>query len=395
MLWPHPPAATPKGAAKVIHPAAPPPAASVVQLPTGCGCTSEAMEYSPLQISAQEPVKVTKPFSGGNITMGGIAGSCWMSLDEMILWNGHQLVRYNRAAGPDVPIPGTEDAFSGKHWVSIVALSPDGRWLVWAGGVDGHSTWVATSIDGTERREWPRAESITTPAIAWMQDSQHWVELSTPETKISAGRWEGHPDNMRARVYSLDAEDIQDFSLRLEIPDPGFILPTNCDRTTEFLFTSDGHAWLSKNRQTCSSGAATAPYSREDVYQILPGPTVWTLHKCSIYPKADPMHWMFDSPTRSPDGNWIVWRNYIPNGKDDWRLMLSRPDGSDMREIYQGDTSSGGQVEWSPDSRQIAFTDNGPLGLVTMKLEVAAAARLLTKGPFSTAAPRTLLARRR
>jgi Tol biopolymer transport system component len=82
--------------------------------------------------------------------------------------------------------------------------------------------------------------------------------------------------------------------------------------------------------------------------------------------------------------------------------MLSRTDGSEMQTIYQSDTSSGVQPEWSPDSRQIAFTDNGPLGIVTLKIdEVTAGAqpcssnqianRVKSPGKFPVAPAKPLL----
>lgn len=297
--------------------------------------------------------------------MGQITGSCWLSSDAMIAWDSNKISIFDRATQRVTPIIGTETVVSGKHWVTIASLSPNGHWLVWAGGEDGHSTWEAVTTDGAEHRQWPRDEGIVTPAVAWMQDNTHWVELCDPETHVNERAWQRRPNSMRARVYSLATSDIQDFPLRLDKPDPNFNLPPNCGKTAEFIFTRDGHAWLSQNWQFCCLSDGKKPCSRDDVYELLPGSGVWTLHKSSVYPVADQERWMFDAPTRSPDGNWIVWRNYTPNGRDRGRLMLSRTDGSDMQEIgFAGDG-----VEWSPDSHQIAFNDGGPLGIVTLKLD--------------------------
>ena len=338
-----------------------------------------------------------------SLEMGSITGSCWMSQDDMISWNGHELTVFNRKTQQATPMPGAETVVSGKHWVSIAALSPDSRWLVWAGGEDGHSTWEAITTDGAEHKQWPRDEAISTPAIAWMQDNKHWVELCNPETQVNAREWRSQPNNLRARVYSLDMPNIQEFPLHLETPNQAFILPPNCGKTAEFIFTKDGHAWLSQNWQTAPTAQGDGRCSREDIYELLPGSSSWTLHKSFVYPVADQERWMFDSAARSPDGQWIAWRNYAPTGKDKLRLMLSRTNGSEMQMIYQSDTSSGVQPEWSPDSRQIAFTDNGPLGIVTLKIsEVTAAARpcspsqiasgVKTTGKFPVAHSQTLVA---
>ena len=335
---------------------------------SGSPCTMATSAPAQAAYSDLEKFTITSyPYS---LQMGSLAGSCWMSSDAMISWSGGNLAIFDRATQRVTPIPGTETVLSNKHWVSIAALSPDGHWLVWAGGEDGHSTWDAISTDGAEHRQWPRDESIGTPDVAWMQDSRHWVELRNPETRISAMAWQTQPNNMRVKVYSLDTSDTQEFPLRLESPDPIFNLLPNCSKASaEFIFTKDGHAWLSQNWQTCNNDVL---YSRDDVYELLPGADEWTLHKSSIYPKADPDRRMFDFPARSPDGNWIAWCNYAATGKDKPRLMLSRTDGSDMQIIYQSDSTSVIEPEWSPDSRQIAFStnvNNGPFGIVTLDLD--------------------------
>ncbi len=372
-------------------------AASLLNAPCKAVPLNEALPSTP----AVEKFTITS--SPCSIELGQLAGSSWISQDEMVSWDGHELIRFDRATQQATPIQGTESVLSGKHWVSIVSASPDGHWLVWAGGEDGHSTWNAISIDGSKHRQWQRDESITTPAVAWMQDNRHWVELRVPETQIAPKQWQGHSDNMRARVYSLDSPDVQDFPLQLETPDPSFILPCNCGKNSGFLFTADGRAWLTQDWQTCLPGEDGRPNSREDVYELLPSATTWKLHKSFVYPKADQDRWMFDSAVRSPDGNWIAWRNYAPTGKDKLRLMLSRTDGSAMQTIYQSDSQSGIEPEWSPDSRQIAFTDNGPLGIVTLKLDTIIARVLAcspskiarrseTPGKFPVAHLQTLLA---
>lgn len=349
----------------------------------GTPCTPSAPAQTPVSAAVAE--RFTKGPLSFSLEMDSITSSCWMSQDDMISWNGNRLVVFNGVTQQATPIPGTETVFSGKHWASIASLSPDSHWLVWAGGEDGHSTWDAVSTDGTEHRQWPRDESISTPAVAWMQDNKHWVELRTPETKVSAGKWRSQPDNRRVKIYDLDTPDVQEFPLRLETPDPAFLLLCNCGKTSEFIFTKDGRAWLSENWQTAPTVQGDGRCSREDVYELLPGPDAWTLRKSFIYPVADPERWTFDSPARSPDGQWIAWRNYAPTGKDKLRLMLSRTDGSEMRVLYQSDTSSGVEPEWSPDSRQIAFTDNGPLGIVTVKVDDLIA-RAPTCSPDRTAA---------
>jgi|GEM_PF-3383036 len=375
------------------------PAAFLGTVDTPCTSSASSQEL----VSVVPSAKFVQKPPNFSLEMGSITSSCWISQDTMISWNGHELTVFNRETQQATPMLGAETVVSGKHWVSIAALSPDSHWLVWAGGEDGHSTWEAMTTDGAEHRRWPRDEAISTPAIAWMQDSKHWVELCNPETKISAKEWRTQPDNLRARVYSLDTLDVQDYPLRLGSPDPNFILPPNCGKTAEFIFTKDGHAWLSQNWQVAPTLQGNGQCSREDVYEILPSSSGWSLRKSFVYPVADSEHWMFDSPARSPDGNWIAWRNYAPNGQDKLRLMLSRTDGSDMQVIYQSETSSGVEPEWSPDSRQIAFTDNGPLGIVTLKLDEAiaktppcssgkVAGHFKGQGKFPVARPQTLVA---
>ncbi len=334
--------------------------------------------------------------------MDSIAGSCWMSEDDMIFWNANQLQVFSRKTQQAVPIAGTSVDSTGKYLACGASLSPDGRWLVWAGAEDGHATWDAVTTDGTEHRQWPRVESTSIYAVSWMQDSTHWVEICCPKTKLNASLWREHPENMQARVYSTATPRAESYPLYLETPEPEFTPPANHGGMGEFIFTQDGRAWLSRNWQGSPTQQLGGPCSREDVYELVPGHDAWTLHRSYIYPSADRSRYVFDSPKRSPDGNWIAWRNYAPDGRDKLRLMLSRTDGSGMQEIYQSDTNQGVEPQWSPDSRQIAF-DTATMGIITLKIDPViaqspscspgkAVARVLPPGKFPVAPVSRLLA---
>lgn len=53
-----------------------------------------------------------------------------------------------------------------------VSVSPDGKWLLWYGGLQ----WTALSLEGTDELHWRQPSPLQNPA-AWMPDGRHWVEL--------------------------------------------------------------------------------------------------------------------------------------------------------------------------------------------------------------------------
>jgi len=205
---------------------------------------------------------------------------------------------------------------------------------------------------------------------------------------------------MRVRVYSLDTSDVEDHPLRLEAPDPAFILTT----ISHFLFTTDGRAWLSSGVWISGTSElvdgvlrAVELSARAGFYELRPGPDAWLLRRESSVLLGKPSEvGMFDECARSPDDNWLAWRHYASDGKGSRQLIISRPDGSEMRAVYEGDGWS--NPEWLPDSRHISFVGNGDLytlALDTLKAKQPVASanaqkprwQPLARGPFLTALP--------
>ena len=227
-------------------------------------------------------------------------------------------------------------------------LSPDGRWLLWRTRIQGQPTWETMTLQGTQRRQWPRAtgDDNTDGGVGWMQDSAHFVEIS--QEPGNSGEWK-----MRARVFSMDTPTVQEFPL--VPPHSGFLLPPF--PSSEVLFTGDGRGWV-------------MGWGSEQ-YEIIPGPQTWSLRPARLLTAAAPTEG--DGSTASdcslsPSGRWVVWNDYTSgqtsNGTT-WRtrINISRPDGSEAQTIFESSVRPACGLlfgpHWTPDEQNIVIHWHG------------------------------------
>lgn len=186
------------------------------------------------------------------------------------------------------------------------------------------------------------------------------------------------------------------------------MLPILCTNA-QFTFTQDGRAWVSIFWDTAGP-SPQFPFEgpRLDAYELIPGQWTWTLHnKSAVSLGARDEVGSSDECVRSPDDNWLIWRNYASDGKGPMRLVLTRTDGSDAQVIQISPEGQNlGHIHWTPDSQHVAFYQNNGMYRITLAdLEAKADARQLhsqkqiagrfkTSGSFPTASSRTLLASR-
>lgn len=217
---------------------------------------------------------------------------------------------------------------------SATQLSPDGRWLLWPSGSQRQPTWLAMTLDGTERREWPRH----TGGAGWMRDGIHFVEVVEG---VSQGIW-----IRSAYVYSLETSTVQDFPL--EAPQRCMFF---CFPTCAVLFTTDGHGWL-MNRFG-------------ERWEIVPGPQVWVMHNAPLLTTSPAGDKLAVDSALSPSGDWLVRRDNSDCKAARTRISISRPDGSEEQTILDTGSplSSGSRYafdpEWTPDERGIIFHWSG------------------------------------
>jgi len=258
------------------------------------------------------------------------------------------------ATGKKVSLERLNDEFKSRE-VSYnpweISLSQDGKWLAFPAGTKKEPTWVAVTPDGTERREWPRkiSDDGSNGKGAWMCDGDHFVEFSQRMV-------DGHFAYF-ATVCSLSAEGVQEYSVT---PAPGMIMLPPLPNA-QFRFTTDGHAYLI-DPAARDTGAGVAAYA--DYLELVPGQDKWSLQKSSALIASTP-----ELPVRgpseialSPDGNWIAWRNNSNSKTEPAQLIISHPDGTGARSVFQS-SKSFWDFGWSADGTQITFKWDGDGGI--------------------------------
>ena len=257
---------------------------------------------------------------------------------------------------------------------ALTRLSPDGKWLLWPSGDEEKPTWIASTLDGTESREWPRHTSISNPAVAWMQDSTHWVELSMAEVWAPDGRSSGlRSDDTRVRVYSLGLPDVPEFPLQMEkkpasLTEGADTMQQVCFFSSDFSFTTDGHAWvtsvaLSESLKVEEGVVKHLPaFPEANHYQLLPGSKRWVLRATHAalgpakFGRPGEYAGVPDFCYLSPDDSWMLWQHRLPQSSSGERvdqLFLCRTDGSEQRIVYQGSPCC--SVEWMPGGHGFSF----------------------------------------
>jgi len=362
--------------------------------------------------AAQTPTRVQNWLSGYNPWFGEeILGSHWVSSHEMVtLIPGTLHLTYldintGRQAPLDVInswVDHRRQSLNG-YGSALTRLSPNGKWLLWPSGDAEKPTWIASTLDGAQSREWPRHTSIGNPAVAWMQDSTHWVELSMAEVWATDGRTCGlRSDDTRARVYSLTSSDVQEFPLQMEkkpsaSTEGADTMQQVCFSTSDFSFTTDGHAWVTsvalsdsiKIEDRVVKHLPTFPEA--NCYQILPGPERWALRAthATLGPAKfwKPGEWagIPDFCYRSPDNSWLLWQHRLPRSSPDEgvdQLILCRIDGSEQQIVYQGAPCR--KEEWMPGGHGFSFViPVVPVGISETKLYTVSIEQMEGKRPFS------------
>ena len=104
--------------------------------------------------------------------------STWLNPNQVVnVQSGTEnLAVFNLDTGKQTPLDPVNALYQHQEVYKnpfAIRTSPDGRWLLWPSGSDAKPTWAAVSLDGQERREWPRTTFLGQPDVAWMQDSRH------------------------------------------------------------------------------------------------------------------------------------------------------------------------------------------------------------------------------
>lgn len=120
----------------------------------------------------------------------------WRSDHEVLFLRSGRLISVDTRTGAQDEFPALQKLLL-KGWAGAASpavpsrVSPDGKWLLWAGGTSSRPLWIAATLDGAKTVERPRNVQPDS-AVAWMADSRRWVELA----------WAYN--DLHALVHSLD-----------------------------------------------------------------------------------------------------------------------------------------------------------------------------------------------
>lgn len=311
--------------------------------------------YAPLVVSPPKYIPSTYPSTTPYNPL-------WLSPTQLINPEGQRVSVIDTVTGHETPlddinavIEEREKTNAGRHEMSFspsfLRLSPDGRWLLWPSGTREHPTWQAMAVDGAKHREWDNSTPNRggSSEIAWMRDSSRWIEVGE--------RTEQGQSRDFVRVYGIDTPDVHEFPLK-RVPKPLEFLPVSA----QFIFTTNGHAWMVASTGGITSAQPGVIVSNVEYYELLPGPDVWTLRHTSLQMQAVRSGAASNQFELSPDGHWLVWRDNSDYANKRTRLILSRPDGSAPRTLFES-TKSLSFPHWTPDEQKIVFRwdGNGPI----------------------------------
>ena len=261
-----------------------------------------------------------------------------------------------------------DDLNAVKH-VSVPQISPDGAWVVYIiTEVDvkadvSHSDIWLTRWDGSETAQLT-ATSQSEHSPRWSPDGKRLAFLSTGTDPEAVDQlWLVEPgDGEPERITSL-ANGVTDFdwapdSRRLVLVSAVAPEGSGADSTSgpividRMLFKRDGYGYLGKAR----SRLHLLDLEDKGVTVLTDGPHDEIM------------------PSFSPDGKRIAYVTKLgkdPDRHENWDILTIKPNpGANPKRVTEGDLmecdpvwgwSWGSNPAWSPDSRQIACIQSGPL----------------------------------
>jgi len=304
-------------------------------------------------------------------TRNGVAtrNSLWVSPSELLVVRQdpvRSVTLVNADTGVEQVLPalnvrwGQQKVFDPRTLV----LSLDGKWLLGQAGTLDRPTWLATEVKGAAYHEWPRDTQKDTggspfpdadefPSVAWLPDNETWVELrQKPRHAI--------------RLRRLQSSAVE------EAPFEGDMGYFTSGLSQDFRFTPDGRGWQTDvgrrsgrnekqqrfDEEKSETVAQIVAMSLETTFRQGKPAAKWRLLRTEgpLLPAAR-FPGFFRECIRSPRGDLLVWLNEFQES-DAVALLVSRPDGSGMRSIFERAAVRPEWPQtphWTPDGRRVAF----------------------------------------
>jgi len=253
----------------------------------------------------------------------------WLSPRELLLVhdNPPRFAALNLDTGGETDLPGLSKKWADQEQFDpdMLALSPDGQWLLGFGGTSDHPTWLATQVRGNGSQEWDRnaqpdpAFKVAThgegkPLIAW-RDNSRWVEIPVCPAARSV-----------VRLRTLGQADVQElpldrtrYSFVLGYP---FVL---------FTFTQPDRGLI----RGVVGGTGNNSHFVSLVAAVIPGSDSWHMENGGeIRLEQAKFPGWFERCVSSPDGRRLAWINLFSNSevRD---ILLSDADGKNFRIVHE------------------------------------------------------------
>jgi dipeptidyl aminopeptidase/acylaminoacyl peptidase len=221
--------------------------------------------------------------------------------------------------------------------------SPDGSQIAYEVRFSRQEIWLANS-DWTGRR----------PLIGTIK-SEKWVPRWSPDGKqiafVEGNVIKSGPDHDQLRIVNADGTNARVLA----------------KLNTDYTLTHHPLNWSPDGK---SIVVATYVLRRRSPGTLL----LVDVASGESRPLTDGSTQNMTLPVWSPDGQWIAyWRNAGKDAQNYSRfdLAIIRPDGTDAQTLVSGATASERPVAWSPDSKQIMYSD-WKQGLMAVAVDGAA-----------------------
>lgn len=240
---------------------------------------------------------------------------------------------------------------AGQHWdyffdPPVVALSPDGRWLLWQTTFgEPELEWVCATLDGKQTRFKAAVDPANEGQLSggtayWLQDSSAWVEMPRRYT-----RKQKHYTLAQINVYRPDA--IQPVkSTTIEEVEDG--LPAGLLADGRFLLFQPPDGQGVQTKAVFTAIDPNAPEAKQE-RRTIPIPPTSLVEEVVLSPNGDRLAWLLMRKIDQEEVNTIY---------------VSRSDGTQMRAVGAAPTivrkgtpgfSLPEKLRWLPGGTQLSF----------------------------------------
>jgi hypothetical protein len=284
-----------------------------------------SVAMAPFTAAAKTPRERTIP---GTIGADPTHHYLWLSPHELILARGtpphFTVVDLDTDAQTKLPELTSAWANQPEFDPDMLALSPDGQWLLGFGGTAQHPTWRATQVHGNGVQEWDRVRQTEPrarfdinghPLIAW-RDSTRWMEINRG------------PGGDAVRLRTLGSPEVQEVPLVHK--DYGY---TSGYNNAIFTCTDPDHAFL-RGGVAVANSPSTGPQYVLEMAEFTAGPGGWEEEKRGFNVSSADQAGYTQRCVPSPDGKRLAWLQLFGSGvaRD---ILLTDANGAHFRVVME------------------------------------------------------------